>query len=212
MTRKDAVRASMAPSTGSSLATAPLVTSSKRSSPIGAPSIKEPAVPVIPLVSDTEEPPPLLARGTGSSLPEVPATALFRGNESASLRRSTRSTKGVYQTTRYIDKVFLSSMDTVLDPDGQSAQLAYIAELFTCSDTGQINITDPRVYASKTPGTNADMPTFQQAMNGSEAAEYIRAMKLEVQTLVNQRTWESVPRPKDKPILKQKANNNGFKT
>jgi hypothetical protein len=202
MTRKDAVRASMAPSTGSSLATAPLVTSSKTSSPIGAPSIKEPAVPVIPLVSDTEEPPPLLARGTGSSLPEVPATALFRGNESASLRRSTRSTKGVYQTTRYIDEVFLSSMDTVLDPDGQRAQLAYIAELFTCSDTGQINITDPRVYASKTPGTNADMPTFQQAMNGSEAAEYIRAMKLEVQTLVNQRTWESVPRPKDKPILK----------
>ncbi|KAI2495221.1 hypothetical protein MHU86_19318 [Fragilaria crotonensis] len=93
-------------------------------------------------------------------------------------------------------------MSTSLDVDGHAAQLAYLAELFTCSDTGIVNITDPRVYAAKTPGTDSDMPTFQQAMNGSEASEYINAMRLEIQTLVGQRTWEAVTRPKDKPILK----------
>jgi hypothetical protein len=45
-------------------------------------------------------------------------------------------------------------------------------------------LSDPRVYASKTPGNDSDMPTFQQAMNGSEASEYIYAMKVEIQTLV----------------------------
>ncbi len=39
-------------------------------------------------------------------------------------------------------------------------------------------------------------------MNGPEANEYIKAMKTEVQTLVEQRTWESVPRPKEKKVLK----------
>ena len=46
------------------------------------------------------------------------------------------------------------------------------------------------------------MPTFQQAINGPDATEYINAMKLEIQTLVGQRTWRSVSRPKDKPVLK----------
>ena len=39
-------------------------------------------------------------------------------------------------------------------------------------------------------------------MNGSDAGDYIKAMKLEIHTLVQQRTWESVLRPKDKHVLK----------
>ena len=46
------------------------------------------------------------------------------------------------------------------------------------------------------------MPTLQQAMNGPGASEYINAMRLEIQTLMSQHTWESVSRPKDKPVLK----------
>jgi hypothetical protein len=83
-------------------------------------------------------------------------------------------------------------MGMKLDPKGHQAQLVYLAELFTCTDTGVINITDPRVYSAKRPRTDSDMPTFQQAMNGSEANEYIKAMQLEIQTLVGQQTWESV--------------------
>ena len=65
-----------------------------------------------------------------------------------------------------------------------------------------VNITDPRVYAAKVPGSDSDMPILQQAMNGPDASEYINAMRLEIQTLMSQHTWESVSRPKDKPVLK----------
>ena len=140
---------------------------------------------------------------------EPPLSSISRGQSvvepspaPSGLRRSTRSTKGVFQQTRYINEVFLSSTRSSLDPTGQAAQLAYVAELFTCSDTGAVNITDPRVYASKIPGSDANMPTFHQELNGPDATEYINAMKLEIQTLVGQRTWKSVSRPKDKPVLK----------
>jgi hypothetical protein len=93
-------------------------------------------------------------------------------------------------------------MHPTFSTEGHAAQLASLAELFTCSDTGLVNITDPRVYAAKKMGSDSDMPTFQQAMNGSEASEYINAMQLEIQTLIGQHTWNVVPRPKDKRVLK----------
>ena len=148
-------------------------------------------------------PPPLLARtaplqsraptiqvplvtAPAQAVPMAPVVA----PPTPGVRRSTRSTKGVFQKTRYIDEAFLSATTTAMDPAGHSAQLAYVAELFICSDTGIIDITDPRVYAAKTPGSDSDMPTFQQALNGPDAAEYINAMKLEIQTLVGQNTWK----------------------
>ena len=47
-----------------------------------------------------------------------------------------------------------------------------------------------------------DAPTFHQAMNGAFAEEYIKAMQLEVATLVQQRTWTAVPRTPDLNVLK----------
>ena len=100
-------------------------------------------------------------------------------------RRSSRVNKGTFSKS-----------------DGHEAALAYMAELQTCSDTGLMDVRDPRVvYASKTPKNDADMPTFQQGMNGSEAAEYMNAMKLEVQTLKSQNTWVTVDCPKNKSVL-----------
>ena len=46
------------------------------------------------------------------------------------------------------------------------------------------------------------MPTFHQAVNGPNADDYIEAMKLEVNTLVQQRTWEVIPRTSDMNGLK----------
>jgi hypothetical protein len=117
------------------------------------------------------------------------------------VRRSTRSTKGVH-STRYIDEVHLNPIGSFLDPDAHQSQLAYLAELLTCPDSGILDIMDPRVYAAKVRGNDADNPTFQQAMNGPDADEYIKAMKLEIHTLVGQRTWESVERPKHQNVLK----------
>ena len=54
------------------------------------------------------------------------------------------------------------------------------------------------MYAAKLRGNDADNPTFQQAMNGPNANEYIKAMQLEIHSLVAQNTWVSVPRPSKK--------------
>jgi hypothetical protein len=116
---------------------------------------------------------------------------------------TSRSGRPLKKVTRYIEEAYLSSVPySSLDMNGQHAQLAYLAELYTCSDTGDVNITDPRVYAAKLRGSDADMPTFQQAMNGTEASEYISAMQLEIQTLIGQRTWDTVDRPMHKSVLK----------
>jgi hypothetical protein len=88
------------------------------------------------------------------------------------------------------------------DPGCYQAQLAYLAEVLTCSDSGVINIVDPMVYAIKVRGGDADNPTYQQAIIGADSAEYLKAMKLEVDTLVGQQTWESVPRTEGMNVLK----------
>ena len=117
-------------------------------------------------------------------------------------RSSSRINKGTFSKTRYIDEAFLSAAGFISLTDGHEAVLAYMAELQTCSDTGLMDVLDPRVYASKTPKNDADMPTFQQAMNGSDATEYMNAMKLEIQTLKSQNTWVTVDRPTNKSVLK----------
>jgi hypothetical protein len=70
-------------------------------------------------------------------------------------------------------------------------QLAYSTELLTCFDTGVHNITDPRVYAAKTRRKDdPDFTTFHQAIHGENSEEYIKAMQIEIATLILQRTWE----------------------
>ena len=122
------------------------------------------------------------------------------------VRRSSRSTKGVFKNPRYIDGVYLNSLHTVSDPGAHQAQLAYLAELLTCQDSGILDITDPRIYATKVRSKDADTPTYQQAMNGPDAAEYLQAMQLEIHTLIGQRTWKYIDRssvPKGQNVLKE---------
>jgi hypothetical protein len=121
----------------------------------------------------------------------------------STVRRSNRSTKGTFQTPHFRDQVFLTSIDRFSDPSGHEAQFAYLADVFTCMDTGIMDVSDPpRAYAAKQRGGNADNPTFQQAMNGPAAEEYIQAMKLEIETRIAQRTWDPVPRKPDMNVLK----------
>jgi hypothetical protein len=49
---------------------------------------------------------------------------------------------------------------------------------------------------------NEDNPTIHLALNGPHSKEYVAAMNEEVETLVRQATWEEVPRPLNKPVLK----------
>jgi hypothetical protein len=126
----------------------------------------------------------------------VTASLPFTTPSSDGVRRSGRVNKGTFSKTRYIDEAFLSSAGFMPHTEGHDAILAYMAELQTCSDTGVLEITDTRVYATKTPKNGIDMPTFQQAMNGPDASEYLNAMKLEVQTLKSQNTWVTVDHPR----------------
>ena len=118
-------------------------------------------------------------------------------------RRSSCVNKGTFSKTRYIEEAFLSSAGFMPLTDGHKAKLAYTAELHTCLDTGLMDVLDPRAYASKILKNDADMPTFQQAMNAPDAAEYMNAMKLEIQTLKSQNTWLTGDCQKDKSVLKK---------
>ena len=95
----------------------------------------------------------------------------------AGIRRSTRSTKGVFQSTKYIDEVYLTTIDRRAHFDSHAAHLAYLAEVSACCDTEFENVVDPRAYAAKAPGSDPDMPTFHQANNGEHAEEWIKAMR-----------------------------------
>jgi hypothetical protein len=48
------------------------------------------------------------------------------------------------------------------------------------------------MYDAKSQIAHPDSPTFQQAMNGEFAEEYIMALQLEIATLLQQQTWISV--------------------
>ena len=121
---------------------------------------------------------------------------------SPGVRRSQRSTKGSFQTTRYINEAYVASLDRLQKCDSQTIHLAYLAEVSTCCDTGIENVSDPRAYAAKTQGSDPGCPTFHQAMNGEHSEEYITAMQLEIMILVQQRTWTSTPRTAGMNVLK----------
>ena len=119
-------------------------------------------------------------------------------------RRSARSNKGIFSSTRYINEVFLSSVEHIQAMDASDAILAYHAELQTDMVTSQPNITDPRIYNAKfnKKKLDPDSPTFHQAMSGDEADKYIEAMKEEVTNLKRMNTWVLVDRQAHMKVLK----------
>jgi hypothetical protein len=111
----------------------------------------------------------------------------------SSLRRSSRSNKGQYNETRYINEVFFTSaQDTTINH--QTCHLAYQAEVQTDLSTGESHVSDPRAYAAKHKISDPDMPTYHEALSGEHASEYAEEMKKEIRQLIKQRTWESIPR------------------
>ena len=86
--------------------------------------------------------------------------------------RSARSTKGEFQSTKYINESYLTTIENIEDNDPYINKLAYLAEVPTCCNSRVKNVVDPRVYVAKTQlGADPDSPTFHQAMNGDHAKE-----------------------------------------
>jgi Reverse transcriptase (RNA-dependent DNA polymerase) len=141
---------------------------------------------------------------SSSSSPNIlpkPTVDLTDSTSSPLLRRSSRSNKGIFSKSRYADEAYLTS---TIDWQSYHGKLCYNTELNTCLHTDEIEVCDPRAYISKASlkRQNEDNPTIHQALNGPHSKEYVAAMKEEVETLVRQATWEEVPRPLNKPVLK----------
>ena len=76
--------------------------------------------------------------------------------------RSTCRNKGQYSSTRYINEVFLASVQQMDNYNEYHAALLYQAELETDMTTFESEITDPSVYNSQfcKNQTDSDSPTF----------------------------------------------------
>jgi hypothetical protein len=133
---------------------------------------------------------------SAASYPPTSETPL--SPEPSGLRRSTRSNKGTFNSTKYIDEVYLSSLLDV-PRSSHEAALAYHAELYTDLDTGDINYYDAHAYVAKLKKNDPDNPSYTEAMSGDDAEFYITAMQQEILALLRQRTWTRVAREEVPP-------------
>ena len=150
-----------------------------------------------PPIPNSPSPPPT----TSSQRTPAPLASPVQLVPPTSLRRSNRSNKGTFSQPKFRDEVYLSQFSSS-NTDEQTLQLAYLADVATCSSSFEPNITDPRVYAAKFKKHDDDNPSWHQAMNGDHAEEYLSAMKQEVVSLITQRTWNYVERQTAPNILK----------
>jgi hypothetical protein len=79
--------------------------------------------------------------------------------------------------------------------------MAYLAERHNDQDYGDVDISDPRIYAVKRK-SDPDMPSFHESMKGANAEDYIAAMKTEVKGLLSQKTWITRPRTDATKVIK----------
>jgi len=75
-----------------------------------------------------------------------------------------------------MDELFLMKIHDYSTSAYQS-QIAYLAETQTDKVSGEIYISDPRIYAVKR--NDPDMPNFKEAVRGEFEEQYLEAMKKE---------------------------------
>jgi hypothetical protein len=129
----------------------------------------------------------------------TPTEAVTTPSVGGELIRSTHSTVGKFHTVPYAD-VFLARVE---DYEYQSnySQISYLSELQTDWYAGTVNKSDPRVYAAKKTRYE-DKPSFHEAMHGDHQEQYLEAMKIEITSLLQQRTWKATPRSEAPHVLK----------
>ncbi len=154
------------------------------------------------------------AEGGALTAPSQSGTSTSEGGSSAvsdlpaptttGLRRSASRNKGQYQSTRYINEVFLSAVDQIGSLDEYGNALMYLAELSSDITTYESDISDARVYNAKynKKSHDPDSPTFKEAMASMEADKYIEAMKEEIANLKRMNTWILVERTAQMKVLK----------
>jgi len=71
------------------------------------------------------------------------------------------------------------------------SQPEYFAEIQTDMVSGEIYISDPKIYAAKR--NDPYMPSFYETVRGEFAEQYLEAMKEEISCLISQKNWKTVP-------------------
>jgi hypothetical protein len=79
--------------------------------------------------------------------------------------------------------------------------MAYLAKHQTDQNTGEVDISDPHVYADKRK-RDPDMPSFHEEIRGDRAEKYIEAMTIEVKYLLLQKTWKTTSREEATNVIK----------
>jgi hypothetical protein len=59
--------------------------------------------------------------------------------------------------------------------------------------TGHVDIQDPHVYTKKRKDY-PNSPNLYQDLHGEHGKQYIKAMKKDIQSLIQQSTWTTFPR------------------
>ena len=167
----------------------PTSTDSSESVPTASSSVATPKVTFAPSPQNTPAASPGLRRSSRSTKGQWNSTRL--SEEQASTRLSEEQAN---YTTDFVDKVFLSSSSSSNDSHADKL-LAYEADLHTNLTTGEMHCQDPRAYAAKTKKKyDADNPSYQDAMSGDNALDYQKAMITEIRQLIVQNTWKAVDR------------------
>jgi hypothetical protein len=96
--------------------------------------------------------------------------------------------------------VFLSQ-DSIFEQNNGHANLVYLAELATDMDSGDIDIFDPRIYAATHLKNDPDSPNMHQAMHGDFVEQYTDAIKSEIASLIQQKTWTHIPRDEASRVI-----------
>jgi hypothetical protein len=79
--------------------------------------------------------------------------------------------------------------------------MAYLAEIHTDQNMGEVDISDPRVYAAKRK-LDPDMPSFHEAIRGDHAEQYIEVMKIEGKSILLPKIWKTTPREEATNVVK----------
>jgi len=99
---------------------------------------------------------------------------------------------------RYMDEVFLMKI-TDYSTSAYQSQLAYLTKTQMDMVSGEVYISDPRVYTAKQ--NDPDMPSFDEAVRCEFAVQYLEAMKKEISSLMSQKTWMNVSQSEANNVL-----------
>jgi len=84
-----------------------------------------------------------------------------------------------------MDEVFLMKIHDYSTSAYQS-QLSYLAKTQMDMVSGELYISHPRIYEAKK--NDSDMPSFNEAVRGEFADQYLETMKKEISSLIMQKT------------------------